>query len=143
MIRGATISGLVVGTVLAVIVFAIKYDVQDLEAEYQSLNRQIERDRQAIHVLKAEWSYLNEPKRLRELARLHLGASNLTAEQMGKLNLIPMRYDGPLDGYNQPGEPGLGQGNDPPGLLNITDRMAAIEAVLQELRDSDKQRVSQ
>ena len=120
MIRGATVLGLVVGTLLAVFVFAIKYDVQDLEAEYQALNRNIEREQQAIHVLKAEWSYLNEPKRLRELAQQYLGSSDLTYTQMGPLQLIPMRDRSVVESTD-----------DPPG------GMTAIEAALRELRKQE------
>ncbi len=135
MIRSATILGLLVGTLMAVFVFAIKYDVQDLEAEYEALNRSIERDRQAIHVLKAEWSYLNEPQRLRELAKLHLGASNLTSEQMGRLQLIPMRATEDV-------EPDHNSSDNIATIETVRSeasigRMAAIEAALQELRAAE------
>lgn len=126
MIRGATIMGLLVGTLLAVFVFAIKYDVQDLESEYNTLNRSIEREHQAIHVLKAEWSYLNEPERLRDLAEMYLGHSDVTYLQMGKINFIPMRSTPELEIAQFESQPeSVG---DPPGT------MASIEATLRELR---------
>ena len=68
----------VVGTGL----FLVKYRVQSLEEELQGLNRGIASDRQAIHVLKAEWSYLNDPKRLRKLAGRHLDMIPISASQV-------------------------------------------------------------
>ncbi len=117
MIRSATFGGLVVGSLLAVFVFAIKYEVQDLESDYTEMNRSIERERQSIHVLLAEWSHLNEPARIRELARKYLGLEGLTVGQVGDVNQIPMRAD-PLQ--EQP------------------NRLATIQAVLQELADNGR-----
>lgn len=112
MIRSATFGGLVVGSLLAVFVFAVKYEVQDLEAELGALNRGIEQERQSIHVLLAEWSYLNEPARIRKLARQYLGLEGMSVGQVGDLSQIPMRAD-PVQ--------------EPP------DRLAAIQAAVQEL----------
>lgn len=117
MIRGATFGGLVVGSLLAVFVFAIKYEVQDLEAEFSALNRGIERERQSIHVLLAEWSHLNEPARIRKLARKHLGLEGMSVSQVGDLSQIPMRTD-PVQ--------------EPP------DRLAVIQAAVQELVANDE-----
>ncbi len=116
MIRSATFGGLVVGGLLAVFVFAVKYEVQDLEAEFSALNRGIEHERQSIHVLLAEWSHLNEPARIRKLARKHLGLEGMSVSQMGDLSQIPMRVD-PVQ------EP--------------TGRLAAIQAAVRELVASD------
>ncbi len=91
MIRSATLLGLLLGGVMAVCVFVVKYEVQDLEAEFAQLNRSIADERQSIHVLLAEWSHLNEPARLRDLAREHLNLGAISARQMGGLNSIPHR----------------------------------------------------
>ena len=52
--------------------FLVKYRVQNLEDQLQTLNRDIADDRERIHVLRAEWSHFNEPDRLRALAGRHL-----------------------------------------------------------------------
>lgn len=72
MIRRSTLltSLLAVSTGLAL--FVVKYQVQDLEDTLTQINREIASNRQAVHVLKAEWSHLNEPNRLRFLATRHL-----------------------------------------------------------------------
>ena len=62
--------------------FLIKYRVQGLELELDNLNRNIARDRELIHVLKAEWSHFNEPNRLRVLAGRHLNMAPIQSKQV-------------------------------------------------------------
>ena len=52
--------------------FQVKYAVIDLEERLAAENRQILAHQEAIHVLKAEWTYLNEPARLARLVARHL-----------------------------------------------------------------------
>jgi len=61
--------------------FIVKYQVQDLESTLSQINREISDHRQAIHVLKAEWSHLNEPNRLRYLTARHLDLGPLENAQ--------------------------------------------------------------
>jgi len=68
---------------LGVTLFVVKYQVQDLEQQLTDLNRAITEDRQAIHVLKAEWSHLNEPTRLKDLAERYLGLEAVKSRQIG------------------------------------------------------------
>ena len=51
-------------TVLTAVIFAtfiMKNRVQDLEKELARINRTISEDIKTIHILKAEWSHLNNP----------------------------------------------------------------------------------
>ena len=52
--------------------FNVTFKVEKLEAELGELNRQILADQQSIHILKAEWSYLDRPERLELLIKDHL-----------------------------------------------------------------------
>ncbi len=52
--------------------FNVTFKVEKLEAELGELNRQILDDQQSIHILKAEWSYLDRPERLETLADSYL-----------------------------------------------------------------------
>lgn len=72
-------------------VFHVKYEVQDLETKLTQLNRSILADQQAIHILKAEWSYLNQPARIGDLARKHLALGPVAANQVGRIEDIPLR----------------------------------------------------
>ena len=49
--------------------FNITFKVERLESELSALNKQILKEQKAVHVLRAEWSYLNRPERIEALAR--------------------------------------------------------------------------
>jgi hypothetical protein len=71
--------------------FHVAYRVQSLEEELARVNRDILRERETIHVLRAEWSYLNEPSRLAELSRRHLTLAPISASQMLRIEDLPLR----------------------------------------------------
>jgi len=74
--------------------FHISYEVEQVETELRSLNRQTLTEQEAIHVLKAEWSHLNRPEYLRELSRdLLPNMQDPTIAQIGTLDRIPERND--------------------------------------------------
>ena len=60
----------------------VKYRVQDLENQLVDLNSQIARDREALQVLRAEWSHLNEPRRLKILASRYLGMAPISLDKV-------------------------------------------------------------
>lgn len=53
--------------------FVVKHRVQTLEDRLHALNAEIITDRDAIQVMQAEWSYLNQPARLEALSKRLLG----------------------------------------------------------------------
>ena len=53
--------------------FQIKYKVVELEDEIKTLNREIFKAEESIHILKAEWAYRTSPQRLDKLVQNHLG----------------------------------------------------------------------
>jgi len=82
MIRHTTLLFVLLACALSLALFSVKYQVQDLEGELSGLERSIAGERQAIHVLKAEWSHLNDPSRLDGLAREYLGMKPVAPEQV-------------------------------------------------------------
>ncbi len=94
--RHTTLLFLLLAGALSVALFSVKYQVQDLEEELVNLNKSIIEERQAIHVLKAEWSHLNNPERLQALAERHLGMKPVDPSQLAsfkdieRLNLPPL-----------------------------------------------------
>lgn len=69
--------------------FFVKHEVKEAEARLSSLNQEIGRNVEEIHVLKAEWSYLNDPARLRQLSEKHLGMKPMGPTQMASLEGTP------------------------------------------------------
>lgn len=73
--------------------FVMKNKVQDLETELARINRNIEEDVKTIHILKAEWSHLNNPSRLRALAMKHISLNPVKAEQIINYSALPFEYE--------------------------------------------------
>jgi cell division protein FtsL len=62
--------------------YQVKYQVRDVKKEAAQIDAQLQAENKALHVLKAEWVYLNRPARLQELSRKHLDLVPLAADQM-------------------------------------------------------------
>ena len=73
--------------------FVMKNQVQNLENELASINRNIEENVKTIHILKAEWSHLNNPSRLRALATKHISLNQVKAEQIINYSALPFDYE--------------------------------------------------
>ncbi|HEX9810432.1 MAG TPA: cell division protein FtsL [Alphaproteobacteria bacterium] len=71
--------------------FQVKHRVQALEEELGRLNAAIVAEQDQIHVLRAEWAYLNRPKRLEELNAEYLGLGPMAPEQRVALDGIGLR----------------------------------------------------
>jgi len=96
LVRHTTVLFLLLGVGLALVLFSVKYQVQDLEEELSQLNREITAERQATHVLKAEFSYLTDADRLRQLADRFLDLEPVRPDQIGSfatLSASPDRED--------------------------------------------------
>lgn len=110
MIRRATTLFLLIACVLTVVLYNMENQVEGFQTEIRNLNRQIVEDRKAIHVLKAEWSYLNDPERLKKLAEHHLDLKPVEPGQIGSLADLPEKdaeveaaYQGPVSEASSPG----------------------------------------
>ncbi len=75
----------------ALFLFYIKQEVREMEEELGIVHRDILRHQEAIRVLKTEWSYLNQPARIADLAGRHLGLRPVTAQQFVHLEDLPPR----------------------------------------------------
>jgi hypothetical protein len=68
------------------ILFKVKYEVVEIEDKITQTLRHMKRERETLHVLKAEWSHLNEPQRLQKLAEKFLDIQPMKATQIASLN---------------------------------------------------------
>ena len=89
MMRFGTILTLSLAVAAGIGLFYAKHRVQALEDELAGLQQQIIADREAIHVLRAEWSFLNDPDRLAELSRRHLELAPIAGSQLATIEDIP------------------------------------------------------
>jgi len=68
--------------------FLVKHEVKDQERRLTALNAEIRANQESVHVLRAEWAYLNDPARLRALAERHLGMHPVQPTQMASLDAV-------------------------------------------------------
>lgn len=79
---------------LALVSFGLYNGVSRVKAQQQALETikgEIARESEAIRVLKAEWSYLNQPERLQALAQRYLALAPTEASQITVLASLPHR----------------------------------------------------
>lgn len=69
---------LVLFVVLGVILSKEKYEVVSLRKQLKTINKEISKTMDDLKVYNAEWSYLNEPKRLQDLAHKYLPDMKIT-----------------------------------------------------------------
>jgi len=89
--RRASLIWLVLVLLAAGALFHLKFRVQTLEAEFVALNRKLLASQEAVHVLAAEWSYLNRPARLARLTRKYLRLRPVDPRQIVDWDEIPSR----------------------------------------------------
>ncbi|MDH5489919.1 MAG: hypothetical protein OEX17_08335 [Rhodospirillaceae bacterium] len=87
-LRHTTVLFLLMAGGISVVLFSVKYQVQDLEEKRISLINEIMDEKRAIHVLNAEWSYLNDPSRLSNMSTHYLDLKPGSPEQLGNIETI-------------------------------------------------------
>ncbi len=133
MITRATLIWAVLATAAGFGLFQVSYRVASLEEELNKVNRQIVEERERLHALQADWSYLTNPSRLADLARRHLPLQPLAAEQMIRIEDLPLRL-APLvaegDGFQQaaPASPPAAMAAPPPEAAVATATLPAVAA---------------
>lgn len=71
--------------------FVLKYQVLNKEKELASLQHQIIKNQRTIHVLKAEWTHLNDPERLRALISKHTQLAVIKPKQIISFEDVAMK----------------------------------------------------
>ncbi|MHC8508574.1 MAG: cell division protein FtsL [Rhodospirillales bacterium] len=89
--RAVTIASVLTALTLGLGLYMVKYRVLDLKSSLTEVNRAIAAKHESMHVLKAEWSLLNNPARLQELSARLLGMTPVAAGQIKPLDAVPFR----------------------------------------------------
>lgn len=71
----------------------VKNSVYKMENELKHITTQNKIDADNIHVLDATWSALNNPSRLRKLAKNHIDLKPIKAEQIINYSALPFNYE--------------------------------------------------
>jgi len=83
---------LVLGLVaLAYVIYQSKYEAHALDERIVVLNKEIETERDALAVLRAEWSLLNRPERIERLAGKYLKLTPAHPQQLVILDEVTER----------------------------------------------------
>lgn len=78
----------------AAITYKVKYDAQRRIGDVRQVERQIEAEKNSIHMAKAEWATLTQPQRLLQLAEHYqsqLGLTTIEPRQIVSLKDVPER----------------------------------------------------
>ncbi|MGF1640832.1 MAG: hypothetical protein ACFCUO_07785 [Rhodospirillales bacterium] len=86
--KHTTVLFLVLAIGLALVLFSVKHQVQNLEHELAQLSQRIAAERQTTHVLRAEFSYLTDTDRLRTLSLRHLDLQPVQPRQVGSFAVL-------------------------------------------------------
>jgi hypothetical protein len=98
MIRVASVVSIALLLLVSFALYNGVYLVKGQERELKELDAAVAREAEAIRVLKAEWSFLNQPERLQAMARRHLKLGPTGASQIVMLANLPERGETLPDG---------------------------------------------
>lgn len=82
MIRYIIIAAAIAVPLAPLAVYSIKYDAKSLRGDITQLEQEIEQEKINIDILKAEWAFLTQPKRLEKLADKMLNLEPIQPETM-------------------------------------------------------------
>ncbi|MEZ5923488.1 MAG: cell division protein FtsL [Hyphomicrobiaceae bacterium] len=91
LIRSLAATSVIAALVVAVALYAIKQETRAMAVEVDRLESQINRERAAIVLLKAELANRAGPDRIARLAREHLDMRPITPGQLGQIDALPWR----------------------------------------------------
>lgn len=91
MMQRGTIFWMLLAVAAGIGLFLLKYEVAEMEDRLAEVNRRTLVNLETVHVLKAEWSYLNRPGRLETLGRDLLSLEPVKPQQTLDIADIPLR----------------------------------------------------
>lgn len=72
----------------AFMLYRVKYEVQSIRLQIAQTTKELAAEKQSLHVVAAEWAYLNRPDRLQRLADKYLATKNTTVKQVAEVEAI-------------------------------------------------------
>jgi hypothetical protein len=97
MIGRSMVLWMILASLFGVAMFLIKHEVQVREAKLDTLHREILASQESIQILRAEWSYLNQPVRIESLIRRFMDLRPTDTAQLGGYGALPVRLSEVVD----------------------------------------------
>ena len=69
--------------------YMVKFSVQNLQRDVRVMEQELAAEKESLHLLNAEWAYLNRPERLRQLSERHLDLVPLDSRRIENVSLLP------------------------------------------------------
>lgn len=91
--RISSIVAMVCFSIAAFGLYCVKYFVQDVQRDVVVLKADLGRENESLHLLNAEWAYLNRPERLHALSDRYLQLQPLDSRQIQDVGVLPAAYD--------------------------------------------------
>jgi cell division protein FtsL len=88
MLRFVNICFVLALVALAYVIYEVKYQSRALDEDIAALRKEIETERDAVAVLRAEWSLLNRPERIERLAEKYLKLGAPRPSQLVTLDTV-------------------------------------------------------
>jgi hypothetical protein len=99
--RRPTLCFIFIAAVVGLGLFQLKYQVMNLEKDHSRIRKNIRETSESIHVLRAEWAHLNDPKRLQGLCERYLTITPITGSQLVSLQQVTGGEPGRVAGYDR------------------------------------------
>jgi cell division protein FtsL len=93
VIRTLNVIALVVAVALAAALYIAKTEAKSAQERLETIQAQLAEERRQINVLNVEIAHLEEPERLRQLARQYLGFEPLDPAREITMNDLPLLVD--------------------------------------------------
>lgn len=101
MIRFFTLVGIMVAVAAAAGLYRVKLRTAELADKVIAIDREIDREGEAITVLRAEWSLLNQPDRLQHLAERFTPLTPIAIDQVVRVGGLSDYLENPVTGRRQ------------------------------------------
>jgi hypothetical protein len=111
ILRPSTIVWMVVWVIAAFGLYMVKYQVQAIKVEVAATEKQLREEKKSLHVLTAEWTYLNRPERLKFLSSKYLDLKPVKGQQLADFASLPYDKSAPVQQTADDEEAGAGHWN--------------------------------
>ncbi len=101
MIKPTIFLGFVLLAFVSFVVFEVENRVENMRSRLSALNEELLTNKESIHVLKAEWSYLNQPEKLKKMSERYTNMQAISSSQVEGMDDIPLSVKSVADAQDK------------------------------------------